>query len=199
MALFTLYPLVTSLASRFMRIQDFLNLPEAEDKREILECILSSAQGTVVKFDGVCVNARDQSHAVLEDVHLEIGTAVLAMVAGSVGSGKTVLLKTILGEAQPSQGTVQLITAKIAFCDQAAWLPDISIRDAVIGESPVDEDRYAEVINACALAYDIQQLPKGDSTHVGSNGANMSGGQKQRIVSHLSGCQRCSCLLLTIR
>lgn len=187
MGIFNLYPLITSLAACFARIQAFLNLPEPEDKREVLASISNEKQSgrAAIRFSGVSVEARDQSHKVLEEVNFDVLASSLSMVVGSVGSGKSVLLKTILGEAQASHGTVQLTTAKIAFCDQTAWLPDVSIRDCIIGESDVDEARYAETIKACSLAYDIEQLPGGDATAVGSNGSSMSGGQKQRIVSCL--------------
>lgn len=136
-----------------------------------------------ITFCGVYVQARDLSHHVLEDVNFEVKASTLSMIVGSVGSGKSVLLKAILGEAQASEGQIHVSSAKIAFCDQVAWLPDLSIRNAIIGESPVDEDRYAAAIAACSLTYDIEQLPQGDATMVGSNGSNISGGQKQRIVS----------------
>lgn len=192
MGIFDLYPLLTSLAACFSRIQAFLNLPEPEDKRGILATIPTSVReadgGSVaIRFAGVSVEARDQSCQVLDDVHFEVMTSTLSMIVGSVGSGKSVLLKAILGEAQASQGTIQLNTAKIAFCDQAAWLPDVSIRDAIIGESDIDEERYTATIKACSLAYDIEQLSEGDVTAVGANGSRMSGGQKQRIVRHARG------------
>lgn len=194
-SLFSVYPKLTAIAARFQRIQDFLNLPEPEDKREIMAVSPDTTAGSgkdgsptrssAIRFRGVYVDARDHSHPVLEGVELEVAIATLSMVVGSVGSGKTVLLKTILGEAQASRGLVQLNSAKIAFCDQTTWLPDVSIRNAIIGESPIDEDRYAEAIAACSLDHDIEQLSQGDGTMVGSNGSNMSGGQKQRIVSQL--------------
>jgi len=41
--------------------------------------------------------------------------------------------------------------------------------------------RYEEVIEACALLSDFNQLTAGDQTEVGERGINLSGGQKQRI------------------
>lgn len=60
------------------------------------------------------------------------------------------------------------------------------MRDIVIGYAHYDVERYDQVIEACALREDFDQLPQGDMTVVGSKGFSLSGGQKQRIVSIMS-------------
>lgn len=54
-------------------------------------------------------------------------------------------------------------------------------KENIIGLSSVNEDRYAEVVEATALAFDFKTLPQGDETNVGSDGISLSGGQRQRI------------------
>lgn len=191
------YPAITSLLACIARIQDFLNLPEPEDKRQILATLPGESasddkdtddSGLAIRFSGVCVEARDKSHLVLDDVSFEVPTSGLSLVVGPVGSGKTVLLKTIIGEAQFIKGEIQVASARVGFCDQTPWLPCLSIREVIVGETPWEEDRYKATVDACALRYDLAQFPSGDATIVGSNGAGLSGGQKQRIVS-------CNCKL----
>ncbi|KAL3417369.1 ABC multidrug transporter [Phlyctema vagabunda] len=48
--------------------------------------------------------------------------------------------------------------------------------------SPLDREWYRKVLYSCSLEQDLNQLPDGDSTNVGSRGAMLSGGQKQRIA-----------------
>ncbi|KAM3536888.1 hypothetical protein ARSEF1564_010190 [Beauveria bassiana] len=51
----------------------------------------------------------------------------------------------------------------------------------VIGAFPFIESLYDDVIEACDLTKDLDDLTDGDQTMTGSNGCNLSGGQKQRI------------------
>jgi ATP-binding cassette subfamily C (CFTR/MRP) protein 1 len=51
--------------------------------------------------------------------------------------------------------------------------------------SDFDLDLYTSVIHACDLGSDLEALPSGDLTVVGSKGFALSGGQKQRIVREL--------------
>lgn len=41
---------------------------------------------------------------------------------------------------------------------------------------------FEQVLRACALVDDLQQMAQGDCTLVSSNGGNVSGGQRSRIA-----------------
>jgi len=73
--------------------------------------------------------------------------------------------------------------SSMAYCDQTPWLENRSIRDNILGQSPLDEKWLATVLEACALDEDVRMFPLGDLTLVGSGGVSLSGGQKQRVVS----------------
>ncbi|KAJ2395505.1 Canalicular multispecific organic anion transporter 1, partial [Coemansia sp. RSA 2531] len=45
-----------------------------------------------------------------------------------------------------------------------------------------DEAYFSQVVDACALAADVELFPKGDLTMIGTNGVNLSGGQKVRLA-----------------
>ncbi len=108
----------------------------------------------------------------------------LIMIAGPTGSGKSTFLKGLAGEVPLAEGEMFVRYPDMAFCEQTTWLASTSIRDNIIGGTPVlDEEWYAAVVRACALEADLEMLPQGNSTLVGSKGVKLSGGQKQRIVS----------------
>ncbi|XP_041973671.1 ATP-binding cassette sub-family C member 4-like [Aricia agestis] len=102
-------------------------------------------------------------------------------VAGLVGSGKSSLLQVILGELQPSKGTVSLGGATVAYASQEPWLFVATVRQNILFGLPYDKLRYKKVVTACALLRDFEQLPAGDSTLVGERGISLSGGQRARI------------------
>jgi ATP-binding cassette, subfamily C (CFTR/MRP), member 1 len=122
------------------------------------------------------------STEVLQNISLQVPSASLTMIVGRVGSGKSSLLKAILGEIQATSGRVQVSTHSMAYCDQIPWLKNISVRDNVVGESTYEPIWYLAVIKACSLNGDINSLPNGDLSIVGSGGITLSGGQKQRVV-----------------
>lgn len=130
--------------------------------------------------------ARD-ANIVLHEVNLIIEKGSTIMITGAVGTGKSTLLKAILGEITCDCGTVSVSTKHMAYCSQTAWLPNGTIRSAICGfaddcDSSIDESWYNMVIEACALDYDISNLPNGEKTPIGSRGIMLSGGQKQRIA-----------------
>jgi ABC-type lipoprotein export system ATPase subunit len=104
------------------------------------------------------------------------------MVVGPVGSGKSTLLRAILGEVPLLQGSIKRLSSPVAYCDQVPWLQNISIRQNIVGQDQFDKAWYQAVVSACALDIDMQQLPEGDQTLVGTGGVSLSGGQKQRVA-----------------
>lgn len=124
----------------------------------------------------------------LHNVSLSLRPGKLTVVTGPVGSGKTTLLLGLLGETDaPSAagaGSMPLLPeGDVAFCAQAPWLPNRSVRDVVVGPDAFDERRYRAVVGACAVDAVVERLPDGDATAVGPQGARLSPGQRQRVVS----------------
>ena len=119
---------------------------------------------------------------VVKDVSFDIAHYTLTMIVGPVGSGKSSLLKGLLGETPSCKGFVYVKTLRAAFVDQTCWIQHNSFRENILGMALYDEIWYATVVHACALEEDIAGLPKGDRTTVGSAGISLSGGQKQRLV-----------------
>ncbi|KAI9649296.1 hypothetical protein NHQ30_001868 [Ciborinia camelliae] len=120
---------------------------------------------------------------VLKDINLEVPRGTFTMVIGAIGSGKSCLLKAMLGELPSSKGFVFAKSSSIAFCSQTPWLPNTSLQELVLGGSIYDETWYNAVLDACMLQRDIAALSDREKTVIGSDGAALSGGQKQRLVS----------------
>jgi ABC-type phosphate transport system ATPase subunit len=73
------------------------------------------------------------------------------------------------------------LAESVAYCAQQAWLVNANIKENILFAAPFNEERYKQVIVACALERDLEILDAGDETLVGEKGIALSGGQKQRI------------------
>ncbi|GKZ71537.1 hypothetical protein AnigIFM50267_007578 [Aspergillus niger] len=175
----TLVPRAVGIMANFARIEAYISRSSVVDTRQIVG--KEKAQH-LASLDHVSIrNSSITDAPILRDVSFSIAKGELTVCTGAVGSGKTTLAMALLGESA-SGGSMFLASKKIAYCDQAPWLPSVTIRDAILGGSDFDEEWYKLVIDACCLALDLEALPDSDSTVIENNGINLSGGQRQRIA-----------------
>ncbi|KFM76473.1 Multidrug resistance-associated protein 1, partial [Stegodyphus mimosarum] len=111
---------------------------------------------------------------------MNIPKGSLVAIIGAVGSGKSSLLSSILGDMKILSGTIDY-KGSIAYVPQEAWIMNKSLRDNILFHKNFNRKFYGSVINACCLQPDLDQLIAGDMTEIGEKGVNISGGQKQRI------------------
>ena len=136
----------------------------------------------VVKHGTFSWAKEDNGKPSIEDINFNIPQSSLTFLIGPVASGKSTLLKAILGEITASSGEVSVLSKEIAFCDQTPWLMNASIRANICNFSSFQPAYYHRIVRACALEPDFKEMPKGDDTDVGSKGISLSSGQKQRIA-----------------
>ncbi|KAK4669961.1 uncharacterized protein QC763_207550 [Podospora pseudopauciseta] len=125
----------------------------------------------------------DNDKTALHDIDIRIPHSSLTIVIGPVASGKSTLCKALLGEVPVFGGTLHVASRfrKIGYCDQTPYLSNATIRENIIGFDAFNQERFDEVVEATVLRQDLELLPQGDETNVGSNGISLSGGQKQRV------------------
>ncbi|XP_068628985.1 ATP-binding cassette subfamily C member 4-like [Battus philenor] len=200
------FPLALSLLAESMvsvrRLEEFLLLPELESikAKEIYSLALNShgfitngvdkekqiekekSQPTGLTLANVSASWQENPIVeTLRNITLSIKHGEFLGVAGLVGSGKSSLLQLILGELEPSHGTVSLGGGRISYASQEPWLFVASVRQNILFGLPYDRVRYKKVVTACALVRDFELLPAGDATLVGERGISLSGGQRARI------------------
>ncbi|KAF9247626.1 hypothetical protein DTO027I6_732 [Penicillium roqueforti] len=182
------------------RIDKFLATPEN---------VVNTVPADYIAFEDVSAawpaEAEDiqdlEDRFVLRDMTLKFPTKSLSVVSGRTGSGKSLLLSSIMGECDVLAGTIKvpvpppikdrfdhlatkanwIIDSAIAYVAQTPWIENATIKANVLFGLPDDAERYQEVIFACALEKDFEMLPDGDMTDIGANGVNLSGGQRWRI------------------
>ncbi|RHZ09119.1 hypothetical protein DYB31_016195, partial [Aphanomyces astaci] len=116
----------------------------------------------------------------LKDISLTIAPNTLTIVVGPVGSGKSSLISALLGEIHQISGS-RLVTGRVAYVNQEAWIQHATLKDNILFTSAFDDVKYDRVVAACQLKADLAVLPDGDQTEIGERGINLSGGQKARV------------------
>ena len=130
----------------------------------------------------------------LRGVNLTVFAGESLGIMGPSASGKTTLLRLLLGLRTAQSGTVRLDGADIARWDRESlgraigYLPqDVELFGGTIGENiaRLQTPDPEAVIRAAKLAQAhelILQLPDGYDTEIGEGGCLLSGGQRQRIA-----------------
>ena len=149
---------------------------------EIIVQPVTSSPPANIRVKNLTLSWSENATPVIGDVSMDFQAGQLTMIVGPVGCGKSSLLRGLLGETPSSKGHVYIDRAHAAFVDQSSWIQNTSIRNNIIGISEFEPEWYNRVVYSCALDTDIENLPAGDSTKVGSAGTALSGGQKLRIV-----------------
>lgn len=129
--------------------------------------VLSPAKATIRVRD-LTLAWSEENSPVINDVSIEFPAGQLTMVVGPVGCGKSSLLRGLLGETPSSKGNVYIERPHVAFVDQTPWIQNTSIRKNIVGVSLFEPEWYHKVVHACALDTDLDSLPDGDATNVGS-------------------------------
>ena len=95
-----------------------------------------------------------------------------------VGSGKSTIINAIIGEVSVSSGTTLETRGRVAYASQVAFIINATLRENILFGSPFDAHRYNQVLDACCLRADIDQLGlAGDLTEIGERGVTLSGGR----------------------
>ncbi len=139
---------------------------------------------------------------ILRALNLNFPLGALSVISGKTGSGKSLLLAAILGEAEKLSGTIRtpkvlpshqfdhhkdptkslwIIDSAMAFVAQVPWIENATVKDNILFGLPYTRDRYNRTVTVCALDKDLELFPDGDLTDIGANGINLSGGQRWRI------------------
>jgi ATP-binding cassette subfamily B protein len=146
---------------------------------------------TTLRFRDLHVRLDDTDQ--VHGVDLEIARGQFVVITGPVGSGKSVLLRALLGLVPRQAGTIWWNDHEVAdpatflVPPRAAYLPQVprlfseSLHDTVLlGHDPAG---LAAALDRARLGEDLADMPHGLDTTVGPKGVRLSGGQIQRTAA----------------
>ncbi|RZA22988.1 MAG: ATP-binding cassette domain-containing protein [Proteobacteria bacterium] len=177
------------------RVAGFLRDPVFAEK---IMTEFNGTTGFIVK--NASFQFEDGDEPVLNNLNLSIRPGESVAVIGSVGSGKTALLLSLLGEIPQVSGefswTHGSSHANIGYVPQEALIMNGTLRENIELGIQVDPLQLEEAIAAAALTHDIRMLSGGLEAEIGEQGINLSGGQKQRVNLARAACRKVDILLL---
>jgi len=147
--------------------------------------------GAVVEMKGVGFSYENGSG--ISNVSLEVQPETYLAIQGEIGSGKSTLMKVLLGLQEKNAGMIKVfgqsqndMTAENWFenftyveQNQKLFLGTIE-ENILLGEEP-DSERLAYVLRLTGLGDMVKRFPEGLHAAVESQGDNFSGGERQLI------------------
>ena len=132
---------------------------------------------------------------VLEDINLTIPHNRVTAIVGASGSGKTTIVKLLLGFYNPNKGDVRIGDTSLKNLNPHVWrsktgsvmqdgfiFSDTIANNIAPGEEMVDKERLLHAVRVANIRDFIDSLPLGYNTKIGMEGNGVSQGQRQRIL-----------------
>jgi ATP-binding cassette subfamily B protein len=131
----------------------------------------------------------------IRNVSFHVRPGQMVVITGRVGSGKSTLVRALLGLLPPDGGTISwngqtvanpasfFVPPRCAYTGQVPRLFSDSLRDNILLGLPGAEAGLPAAVWAAALEEDVARLELGLDTLVGPRGVRLSGGQVQRAAA----------------
>ena len=171
------------------RIMQFL-----EKKTKIPQAETSERIGSVPNIEVKDVSVTEDGKALLKHISLSIPYGKKVGIMGGTGSGKSVLLKSLVRMYDATQGCIEIngkdirrydlddLRNEFAYVFQDVFLFSNTIDANIAFYAPeIDRETVMRVAEQAQAGSFIRRLPQGFETIVGEKGLGLSGGQKQRI------------------
>ena len=146
-------------------------------------------RGVTFQYDG------PHSAKALDDVSVTIPADKVTAIVGASGSGKTTMLKLMLGFYTPTSGEVLLHDRRIAQYSPSCWrracgtvmqegyiFSDTIAGNIGVSDERPDMERVRRATRIANIDTFIDELPLGYNTKIGTDGHGLSVGQKQRLL-----------------
>lgn len=155
-----------------------------------------------IRFDAVSFGYQSNAGVpALDGISLEIKSGETVAFAGYSGSGKTTMIKLLVGLYRPSSGTISLngvdgatvdyeaLRRRIGYVSQDTQLFAGTIRDNLrfVAPEASDDECWAALRSAAVADVADRGGPKGEAgrgldTRIGEGGLKLSGGERQRLA-----------------
>lgn len=164
--------------------------PEAHERKENI----TELQG-LIELSHVSFRYDELMPNVIDDLSLKIEPGEYLAVVGSTGSGKSTLMRLLLGFETPQKGSIIYDRKDISSIDLEALRKNIGVvmqdgklflgdiySNIVVTAPQIGMDQAWEAAEIASIADDIRAMPMGMHTVISEGQGGISGGQKQRLM-----------------
>lgn len=124
----------------------------------------------------------DGERNILQELNLVFPAGSATAIVGPTGSGKSTLVRLLLGLLKPNAGSINTGNQRIAYVPQGNSLLRGTIRDNLqLGKLDATDAEMREALRRASALF-VYDLPQGLDTPCGEKGSGLSEGQAQRIA-----------------
>ena len=157
---------------------------------ELLSITSIARKACSISFNHICFSY-SEGKEVLKELNLRVKEGEKVVLLGTSGSGKSTILKILMGMERAQSGTIRIggqdtmdlgedrIFKEISYIQQEVFIFDGTIRENISLFQNYREEELQSVIERAGLRNLVKE--KGLDYLCGENGAALSGGERQRI------------------
>lgn len=136
----------------------------------------------------------DSKKVLLNNLNLTIKKYEKLAIVGETGSGKSTIIKIIIGLLKDYQGQILISNEElsnlnlndlynnITYISQESPIFDGTLRENIVFDNKATDAEIIKVLKLVSLEKYYQHLEKGLDTELGERGIKMSGGERQRVA-----------------
>jgi ATP-binding cassette subfamily B protein len=149
-------------------------------------------KGNIV-FNKVSFSYNDSKN-IIDSLNIKIDSNSKVAFVGESGSGKSTIIKLIMGFIKYNSGNILIdgnelsslnlntLYNNITYVSQEAPIFDGTLRENLIFDKDISDDKIIEVLKIVCLDKFFDRLENGLDTELGEKGIRMSGGERQRVA-----------------
>ena len=180
----------------------YTNAPLAERARPILHAAPEAGAGRAdpgkltgaIQASGLSFSYGAGLAPLIDGLSFDISAGEHLAIVGGSGSGKSTILRLLLGFESPTTGSLTYdgqeltsldpsrVRAQIGVVLQSSQLFAGSIQDNIRGASHATLEQCAAAAERAGLGADLAEMPMGLHTPITEGAGTLSGGQRQRIL-----------------
>lgn len=167
-----------------------------DEEQSIGHKINELPEDRTIRFENVCFSydGADRDY-VIKQLNIHIPQHKITAIVGSSGSGKTTIIKLLLGFYPPLKGAIKVGGNSIDDINPHLWrqksgavmqdgfiFSETIANNIAVGEEQIDKEKLLHAVTVANIREFIESLPLKYNTKIGMEGNGISQGQKQRLL-----------------